>query len=383
MAASPSPTNLSSFLVAPNLEQDRSLVEELSFFEQVDRVFAAPSLPNANSRDVLDTKSLSRILESAATLIAGNDVVALYIFITVKGGNYFSRLHVAANIDTASAVDRLNNLLRCLRAFSGEFITTVYVGNLIRMKRTLRRRVDVVRSFGECESHIAFLQLWRREGGTESESEVEVLRTKLVAFRERVESHSRHTELAPLTVKDVTDFNVAAFRVFACSAFPSLRYVNPAVHKCIVKAARYESAMRLLVMWAARSDINRRILENLEVVPVPEDVRNFELRDWEDVVIDHLGKSLSSSSDFDALLRSLSPLLKTYPKEGPFVPIHAELLLTRHLIQNNLVRPGQTITLGVSKSTCFACQVSLDVLTGEPFCMMVKVAGWSGKVEGS
>ncbi|KAJ3051340.1 hypothetical protein HK097_007671 [Rhizophlyctis rosea] len=227
-----------------------------------------------------------------------------------------------------------------------------------------------MRTYSDCDDAKEFRVRWVGVVDDSSAGEVERLRGHLVVFRDFVKASLPHDGI--LSIAFLRQLGVAARNVLFCRLFDTYRRVAPpAIYSYFTKAARIEDFALTVLKRAHQSHI-RPQLSNIDVVAVPSDTLFTVLRGWENLTRIH---GLTGEMELGRLTAKIGNGWDTEVE----IPLHAELNLLRHLIKNNLLPQNHQIQIGVSKLSCFCCDVAIKALS--PHCT-VQVTGCHGKVYG-
>ncbi|KAJ3042371.1 hypothetical protein HDV00_007505 [Rhizophlyctis rosea] len=360
---------------------------ELHFFQCFDGLFADRFVElrrDTSTKTENGEIELSSLLDAVATLIAGDDLVAVYLH-PADAADEDGRptFYVAVMFESEAASIRARRLLDGVVEYrelsihearltrESELLEMVNTSNQTSMASKLHCDDEAVIRYRDCEDASSFRRQWG--GGDDLEDEeVETLRLSIASFRRLIRD-----KLTPTRDPDTTllrEVGRAACDVVRCALFADFRSVVPGgLHRYILKAARVERSLATLLKWASNSE-NHQILKSVACIAVKSDHITMCLRSWEDVVMLKSGEPIDSSA---------MEGLKTHMANrkwisGVLVPMHAELNLLRFLIREGIVVEG-SVVLGCTELCCLACWIAIEVLAPR---IRVEVRGCNGKVEG-
>lgn len=226
---------------------DASLCNELSLLEALDRLLLSSSFerPSKSLEDVgLEAKDLLKLSDTVATLVAGDDVVAVSFHATADA----LRLLVACSYESEQVASRVNTLLSYLRRFSTrlskderralvqEMGFYVYEQNAQRFVKTLRRGDFWVQQYDTLTFY------WGHDRPSESfMSSLKIVFQHLQSFDGRYGS---------IPVAKLREVGKLARDVIDCPDVRLLEKEDPQIYKFVLKTGRYSDGVRTLYRLA-------------------------------------------------------------------------------------------------------------------------------------
>ena len=167
----------------------------------------------------------------------------------------------------------------------------------------------------------------------------------------------------------------AAAKLHHSSLYPFIAQTyDEALGKYIRKTATHEIASATIINCLKKKSF-KTLLTSADVVFLPSNVQEVELRCWKDVARQH-GASPETIKHIESERESNG--IQRYPQGKTTYAVHAEMLVIKAIIENhpNLAQ----IHVGVSKLCCRACVVAIRTLNRQPENPNISVSGTHNKI---